>query len=241
MALHRKLGALAELNADIAILPEIARPDIVARKAPEFVADQCVWDGNNHHKGLGIWANCARWKLQLDESYDPVNGIVIPVRVSGPVHFNLMAVWSLHVDGKKATSNAPGAVIRALQTSSDFCRDSPLVVAGDFNNSAVWDRPGNMNNMIAIDELLKDYGLVSAYHIAYSAQFGSEPDPTLYWRDRKKDGYRYHIDYVYVPEAWVKGHFSVTVGRFEDWVGNGRSDHVPLVAEFPLESVTNAS
>ncbi len=241
MALHRKLEALDELDADIAILPEIARPDIVARKAPGFIADRCVWDGGNPNKGLGILAKSYHWEFRLDDSYDPSNGIVMPVQVSGPVQFNLMAVWSLHVNGKKATSNAPGAVIRALETSAEFCRDAPLVVAGDFNNSAIWDRPGNVNNMAAIDEILRDYGLVSAYHVAYSAQLGSEPDPTLYWRDRKRDGYRYHIDYIYIPRAWTRAHYSLTVGGFDDWVGSGRSDHVPLVVEFPMAAVTASS
>lgn len=237
MALHRKLDALESLGADIAVLPEVAHPYVVAGKSPRFIADRCVWEGHNQHKGLGIVASSERWHMRLHESYDPGNAIILPVSVDGPLRFNLLAIWSLHVDGKKATARSGGPVVRALENAREFCRGAPLVVAGDFNNSVIWDKPGNVNNMTAIDDLLQDLGLVSAYHHSRNLALGAETDPTLYWRDRRIDGPRYHIDYIYIPRDWSGVKYSLQVGRFERWVGSGLSDHVPLTISFPLEAL----
>ena len=64
-------------------------------------------------------------------------------------------------------------------------------------------------------------------HQALSA----ETEPTLYWRDRLKDGPTYHIDYVFLPRDWAAGVREMTLGSFEDWCGARLSDHVPLVVD----------
>src|SRR5712672_414785 len=47
---------------------------------------------------------------------------------------------------------------------------------------------------------------------------GKEPEPTIYWRNRKIDGPRYHIDYCFVPDYWIDESLAVDVGRFKEWV-----------------------
>jgi exodeoxyribonuclease-3 len=54
--------------------------------------------------------------------------------------------------------------------------------------------------------------------------------PTLYWRDRTKDGPTYHIDYVFLPSHLV-GRARIEIGSFEAWCGAGLSDHVPVVVD----------
>jgi exodeoxyribonuclease III len=56
-------------------------------------------------------------------------------------------------------------------------------------------------------------------------------EPTIYWRNRRLDGPSYHIDYCFVPDSWLTSITAVTVGRFEKWVGNCLSDHVPLIVD----------
>ena len=63
---------------------------------------------------------------------------------------------------------------------------------------------------------------------------GRESAPTLYWRDRLKDGPTYHIDYIFLPQAWTARLRHVEVGSFEDWCGARLSDHVPVVADLNL-------
>ena len=60
---------------------------------------------------------------------------------------------------------------------------------------------------------------------------GGETAPTIYWRDRKRDGPTYHLDYIFLPASWVEGVREMTVGSFDDWCGSGLSDHVPVVVE----------
>jgi len=105
------------------------------------------------------------------------------------------------------------------------------VVAGDFNNNVYWHKPGwRMNHGIVVDKLARG-GLVSAYHVAHGEEQGGETIPTLYWRDRRKDGPTYHIDYVFIPAAWTPRMREVRVGTFEDWCGAGMSDHAPIVVD----------
>ena len=104
-------------------------------------------------------------------------------------------------------------------------------MAGDLNNNVFWDKPGwAMNHKIAVTSLARR-GLVSAYHTVRQEKQGAESQPTLYWRDRKKDGPTYHIDYIFLPKAWAGRIRAMTVGSFEDWCGNGLSDHVPLTLD----------
>ena len=62
--------------------------------------------------------------------------------------------------------------------------------------------------------------------------------PTLYWRDRKKDGPTYHIDYVFVPTQWLGSVRELAVGSFEEWCGSGLSDHVPILVDVNLQPGT---
>jgi exodeoxyribonuclease-3 len=70
-----------------------------------------------------------------------------------------------------------------------------------------------------------------AYHHARGEAQGAETEPTLYWRDRLKDGPTYHIDYIFLPRAWVADIREMRVGGFEEWCGAGLSDHVPVVVD----------
>jgi hypothetical protein len=97
------------------------------------------------------------------------------------------------------------------------------------SNCASW-----ANNHAAAVADLHRLGLVSAYHVARGVAQGAEPEPTLYWRDRRRDGPVYHIDYCFVPRRWTARLAQVVVGGFDAWVGSGLSDHVPLIVEVAL-------
>ena len=75
-------------------------------------------------------------------------------------------------------------------------------------------------------------GIGSAYHAVTGEPQGEEKTPTHYWRDRRIDGPTYHIDFVFAPDAWLEEIRAFSVGSFDDWVGNGLSDHVPITIEF---------
>lgn len=237
MALHRhdKLDALLKLCPDIAVVPEAGDAEKVGPALASRGIASYEWVGNSPNKGLGVLARAPyRLSPALDLAGD--QEWILPLRVTGPVSFTLLAVWAMN---HRASNNEPRdnqlrQVDQAIQTHSAKLTQGPVVVAGDFNNAVYWDRPGkpdHRGNFAVTAQLLRDIGLVSAYHHAGDQElpFGDEP-PTLYWKTQKVDGPGYHIDYCFVPESWTVG-LGVKMGTHGDWVASGLSDHVPLVID----------
>ena len=139
-------------------------------------------------------------------------------------------MWACH-HRPNSYKDGRGPLSRALSAYRAFINERPTVIAGDFNNNVIWDRPAKVNNHGTNVSELAALGLQSAYHCAKAIEQGCEREPTLYWRNRKSDGPRYHIDYCFVPESWTKAISAVTICPFEDWVGAKLSDHVPLVVD----------
>jgi exodeoxyribonuclease III len=229
MALHDKYEHLLALAPDIAVIPECANVDLIREKAPNFVPSSSIWIGDNRHKGLGVFT-FGPCKAEQSAIYQSEFPHVSPIRVDGPTQFNLLAVWACHAHAN-SYAGRQGPLMRAMGAYRDFIQDSPTIVAGDFNDNVLWDKPKKLNNHGKNVNALTAFGLRSAYHQSRGVGHGSEPDPTIYWRNRKIDGPRYHIDYCFVPDDWINADLSVDVGLFQDWVGIGLSDHVPLIVE----------
>ena len=235
MALHRKLEALELLRPDVAIVSECAKPEIVAERAGlDGLDNNSVWIGKNKHKGLAVFAY-NNFRVALDHSYKASHHFVAPVRVEGPQRFNLMAVWAQNFSGGITSKRQPGPVRLALRRYRDFLTQAPVVAAGDFNNNFIWDKPGWLMNHSHVVDVLNNYGLASVYHHVTGEPFGEESAPTIYWRDRTKDGPTYHLDYVFVPHTWLAQITDMQVGSFEDWCGSKLSDHVPVVVDINLK------
>lgn len=233
MALHRKLAALLALRPDIAVLSECASPQRLAeRLGAGALACEPVWIGANRDKGLAVLAfNGYRARL-AEEAYRRSLRFIAPIRIEGPLRFNLLAVWAQNFSDGIRRKRQPGPLRLALTRDyRAFLGDGPAIVAGDFNNNIFWDRPGYLINHAQAVRLLEGYGLVSAYHHARGEAQGAETEPTLYWRDRLKDGPTYHIDYIFLPRAWAADIREMSVGGFETWCGAGLSDHVPVVVD----------
>jgi exodeoxyribonuclease-3 len=234
MALHRKLAALRRLEPDIAVISECAEPArLAALGALDGVSDAPVWVGDNPHKGLAVLAFNG-YAVRLAEGFRPTLRHIAPVCVEGPTALRLLAVWAQNASGGVTRKHQSGPLRRALATYRSFLAEGTVVVAGDFNNNVIWHRPGwRMNHGKAV-ATLEGLGLVSAYHAVRDEAQGSESEPTLYWRDRRKDGPTYHIDYVFLPRLWLDRVSEVSVGCFEDWCGARLSEHVPVAVTIDL-------
>ena len=230
MALHRKFAALESLQPDIAIIPECADLDRLREKAPLFTPSNAAWIGENPNKGLGVFAFNG-YEVALAENFDPSIKYVAPVRVNGHQSFNLLAVWVMDENKHFRRNGPPGAALGAVKLYNGLFGERATVVAGDFNNHVRWDKEGFSNNHANVVSVLDRMGLVSAYHASHGVGHGDVREPTHYWRDRKKDGPTFHIDYVFMPRDWVGRMREMTVGTFEEWCGSKLSDHVPLVID----------
>lgn len=234
MALHRKVDAVLDLKPDIAIICECANPETLSeRSSRAWMEGSPVWVGKNPNKGLGVFSFNG-YTAKLDDPWHPYLAHIAPVRIQGPVEFNILAVWAQNMSGGNYRKRQSGPLRRAIGKYHEFLLDRPTVLAGDFNNNIFWDKPGwRMNHQTVVDKL-SELGIVSAYHEWMNEAQGEETIPTHYWRDRKKDGPTYHIDYAFVPDRWMPLIKRFEIGTFEDWCGNGFSDHVPLILDISI-------
>ncbi len=233
MALHRKFPALLALEPDIAIVGECAEPEIVRAKLAAAPECREIWIGTNPNKGLGVFA-FGDYRLRLIDAFDASLHYIAPIEVTGPHPFNLLAVWAQNANENQRKKDIPGPLRDALDLYREFLTARPAIVTGDTNNNVIWDKPDWPMNWATTVEVLEGFGLHSAYHHTTGEAQGAETTPTLYWRDRVKDGPTYHIDYTFLSEAWLAHLDAFTIGGFEDWCGSGLSDHVPLIADLKL-------
>jgi hypothetical protein len=208
-----KLSALTALRPDVAIIAEALEP--------EQESSQLLWFPSNASR-LGIQVRCSgRHKLRRLKAADLPN-CVVPVRVSGPTPFNLLAVWTWPAPSyTKAFLNGLSAYARLL-------RRGPTVVAGDFNGNPVFDKPTARNKWWTHGfSQLHDAGLVSAYHAFNGVAFGAERHPTHHFL--RKPARPFHIDFCFVPSAWAQKKLEVQVASGPQWAA--LSDHFPLVVD----------
>ncbi|HSY85447.1 MAG TPA: hypothetical protein VLA85_02670, partial [Verrucomicrobiae bacterium] len=133
MALHRKFEALLRLRPDVAVIAECAEPGRLAEqlKLPE-VCGGPVWVGRNPHKGLAVFGFNG-YRPHLASVHRPSLRYLAPVRVEGPVAFNLLAVWAQNFSAGIRRKRQPGPLRLGLSRYREFLAGGPAVVAGDFN------------------------------------------------------------------------------------------------------------
>ena len=223
MGLARKAPALSALRPDLAVLQEVSSVDV--SRYPES-----CWVGNLRTKGIGVIA-CNGYRLRRHPSWDDRIEFVVPIEVTGPIDFLLLAVWAMHNRAVRRIEETPNRwqLLQALEAYESLIRASPTIVAGDFNNAVRWDGPRKASNHSSAVEKLGSLGLVSGYHSHRKVEQGREVDHTLYWTWHQNEGY--HIDYVWLPEVWLPALIGVELGDYATWVAGRLSDHVPLSVE----------
>jgi hypothetical protein len=214
---------LDSVGPDVVVLQECARPS-----PPN---PSVAWFGANPRQGVAIIGR-APFRV-LPEPVREGTSSMFAGRVLGPVNFTVVAVWA------QPEPNYSEALRRGLSIYRGLLTAAPSVLVGDFNSSVAWDAEHGRSDHQELDrQLREDFGLVSAYHVATGERPGSESRPTHYWRWQEASAF--HLDYCYLPQAWVPGLESVTVGRYDEWAD--ASDHRPLIVDVspPLSTVRAA-
>ena len=207
---EKKLAALGTLSPDVAVISEALQPT--------QESSQVLWFPSNASR-LGIQVRAyGRYRLRRLPAADLPN-CVVPVHVTGPAPFDLLAVW---------TWPAPSyikALLNGLDAYSSLLPSGSTVVAGDFNGNPVFDKPGHRLKWSAGFSKLHDAGLVSAYHHVHHVRYGAERDATHHFL--RKAERPFHIDFCFVPQRWTKRPFQAQIVHGQDW--RLLSDHFPLV------------
>jgi exonuclease III len=217
LGLTKKLPFLMAFEPDIAVVQECAEVSISSLK--DFFPS-AIWVGENPRKGMGIFTR-GHWKGSIIEKC--TQRWIVPVQISGPMDFLLIAVWTQRV-GNRHESNYIGQLYQALSEHPEWFGKQPVVVCGDWNSNSIWDSQ-RRNNHSTVVTLLERCGLVSAYHKHFGEAQGKETQSTHYFWHKRERGF--HIDHMFVPENWTIQ--SVTLGDFDTWAT--RSDHVPVIAD----------
>lgn len=222
-AYSRKAPMLDALAPDVAVLQEVARPRDDAEAA------RIAWRGDNPHQGMAVLARGA-WTVEPLPPEPDVPRYALPLRVRGPRPFQLLSVWAQTQKGHRYVE----AVVAAVHAYRDRIAAEPTVLAGDLNSNAVWDhRYRRDRNHTALVGMLAELGLVSAYHAFHGEAPGAERQPTFYltWNE----GRPFHLDYCFLPAAWLPAVRGVHVGGFHAW--RGCSDHRPVTVDLHLPSL----
>ncbi|HEY8787857.1 MAG TPA: hypothetical protein VIM10_01790 [Actinopolymorphaceae bacterium] len=131
MGLARKLDALLELRPDVAILPEAGDQSRLSTSVLQAHSLSYACIGGRNTKGLGV---IVRAPYRLSAAPDLASSLewVLPLRITGPMSFTLLAVWAMN---HRASNKRPGEgqlrqVDRAIDLFDNQLRTGPLVVAG---------------------------------------------------------------------------------------------------------------
>ncbi len=184
---------------------------------------EVAWIGKNPRRGLGVLAG-APWRLERIPIPRRLPRLVLPLLITGPTTFLLLAIWAQ----KDPVHPYVRGMHRALRACEPLIARYPTVLLGDFNSNSIWDHehPEGRSHSALVSRL-GDLGLVSAYHAHFGEAQGRESQPTFYlYRHQTRP---YHIDFCFVPEAWLGRVRGVTIGTHAAWAGI--SDHMPLVVE----------
>lgn len=223
MALRRKRDAIEESRCSVLFIQECAEADLAPYGDYRF-------KGPNT-KGMAV-VSFDGWTI-ADSPDDPHMPGMIYVRVLNPMgqHVaDLGGVWALTGTQWKYHEQF-GQVLGFVRERSSAV---PLVIAGDLNASA--QGPSEAPHAANVD-LARSLGLVSVYHHVNGIEHGAEQAMTLRWIGPGRIERRYHCDFLFASDSCLEGEVRVEVGNWGEWIESGRSDHVPVVAEFDIALV----
>jgi hypothetical protein len=218
------LSHLLDVGIDVAVICEASAP---ARwpATPDGRTvtglSRRVW--SESWKELAVVAR-EPWSVSLHEAADSAPAWTLPVRVSGPAPFTLVALWPVRFAGTPGYVDQIDQAVDWIERASG---DERAVLAGDFNapiasSQAQYDK---------VARHLEELGLRDVYRVSRGLETGEAPIEATYYQHRRRE-LAFHIDHLLLPAEWADV-AKVEVGDFDTWIASGRSDHVPLIAEIP--------
>ena len=221
------LPHLFDLGIDVAVVCEASAcsgPPTTPAGRTITLLSRRVWAES--WKELAVIAG-EPWTVSRHEEAGSAPDWTLPVRVSGPTAFTLVALWPVVFPG---TPGYVGQIDRAVDWIEQYAATDTVVLAGDFNapiasTQAQYDK---------VARRLADLGLVDAYRASRGLEAGESPIEATYYHHRRREQ-SFHIDHLVLPAAWAAA-AKVEVGDFDTWIASGRSDHVPVSVE-----IANAS
>lgn len=225
LSLGEKLEKLLALEPDVAVVQECEQ----SLEVPEGY--EFMWTGNNPRKGLGVISRGL--SLEVCPHAKDHWAYFLPINIDGD-RLRLLATWAFNHRASRIGSDFTGNPREVISGMSDWLGSGHSIVAGDFNNSTIWDHIGKAARFRDIARDLDQLGLRSAYHLQTGEAFGQESRPT-YFHTKNPDK-PFHIDYCFLHQSL--GCRRVEIPDFADW--RASSDHVPVITNLDLPAEPSA-
>jgi endonuclease/exonuclease/phosphatase (EEP) superfamily protein YafD len=216
------LQHLLDLGVDVAVLCEAGTPSpwlATSDGRAVMGLGRRVWVESP--KELAVIA-CEPWTASLHEATESAPDWTLPVRVSGPAQFTLVALWTVVYSG---TPGYEAQIDRAIDWIEQSSTDEPVVLAGDFNSPI----STSQRRYDKVARRLEDLGLLDVYRVSRGLEADEPPVEATYYHHRRLEQ-PFHIDHLWLPAKWTDD-AKVEVGDFDTWIASGRSDHAPVVAD----------
>lgn len=227
MAFRKKAEAILKEQPDILIVPECENKERLIFDIAIKQANDIFWFGKNPNKGIGVFSY-GDFKIKLLDVHNPDFKYVLPLFIyNAKIKLTVFAVWSQKPEHHDCYTEQ---VWNAVHFYSNLLENDNVILIGDFNSNAVWDKPNRVFNHSNLVEYLKNKNIFSTYHHFHNQVQGQEKDNTLFmYRKLEKP---YHIDYCFASLKLINRLKNVEVGSYEMWTKY--SDHKPLAVTFDL-------
>jgi|TARA_B110000196_G_C21088518_1_gene636304 endonuclease/exonuclease/phosphatase family metal-dependent hydrolase len=217
-----KYQLLDQYNADILIIQECEDPQQSSDSKYKSWAKNYLWVGDRKHQGLGVFAKTnikLEALLPLSNNYK----LFLPVLINN--QYNLVGVWT-----KSASTLKKGYINQLwnfLLENREILDFSKIIITGDWNSNAKWDKKRSEGNHSDVVEFLKGKSVHSAYHYLQKLEHGCERAATFFLhRNIKKP---YHFDYIFTHKSWLNKDCSFSLFKPTQWLKY--SDHIPILLD----------
>lgn len=213
---REKYTYIEKYHADIYVIQECEDPEQSGSPSYMRFAQNGFWIGDNKNRGLGIFGNPCISLKRNDWETDGLR-YFLSVKVNEEKHrqFDLLGVWACK------------PYVRGHVAYQDMHIDKyneRMVIMGDFNSNAIWDRMHGEKCHSQIVDALDRIHLVSAYHYTYNESQGKESQFTFYHYKKLDKGY--HIDHCFVNKNILNSYQILSDNKFLPI-----SDHIPICVD----------
>lgn len=214
-AFRKKYKRILELEADIYVIQECEPIDLIKGDLKKIISNG-IWEKGANTKGVLVFAKLGV-KLEKMEWNSYGMRVFIPIMVNNS--FSLIAVW--------ITKPAYIEEFYIWQLANSERMSDEVVIIGDFNSNAVWDKGHSDRGHSVVVNILKGKGLESAYHYITGDKQGEETKPTFHmYRKVEKT---FHIDHCFIKPEKIQSYKVLDKSWLEI------SDHIPIVLEMKCE------